>query len=194
MKKAPYFSGRWTTLIYFLFLSFTRQALLPHSSTSGIKAFLMSPLPAKHHSAQPHRGSNTSRTRSMTTQGETHTHTHTTPMCEWRAEPFALWCSPGSYAPNAATNRKVSWPMCFGRPVWYGMPQLQRAAIRVKVGDDGPNVKFGSWSRIESWKSCDFRAQAGNQEAAESKDEQEETSNPQNGIILARFTAGKLVL
>uniref|UniRef100_A0A3B4H0H4 Uncharacterized protein n=1 Tax=Pundamilia nyererei TaxID=303518 RepID=A0A3B4H0H4_9CICH len=31
---------------------------------------------------------------------------------------------PGTYAHDRVTNRKVSWPMCFGRPDWSSLPQI----------------------------------------------------------------------
>ncbi|KAI3357799.1 hypothetical protein L3Q82_016182 [Scortum barcoo] len=42
---------------------------------------------------------------------------------------------PGYYAHDAVTNRKVSWPMCFGRPDWSGLPNLEKKSLRVKVGE-----------------------------------------------------------
>uniref|UniRef100_A0A3Q3F363 Si:ch211-66i15.4 n=1 Tax=Labrus bergylta TaxID=56723 RepID=A0A3Q3F363_9LABR len=39
---------------------------------------------------------------------------------------FMLGSSPGTYAPDAVTNRKVTWPMCFGSPDWSRLPQLEK--------------------------------------------------------------------
>ncbi|KAM9351321.1 ciliary microtubule-associated protein 3 [Symphorus nematophorus] len=43
---------------------------------------------------------------------------------------------PGSYTPNAVTNRKVSWPMCFGRPDWSRLPQPEKKSLRVKLNSE----------------------------------------------------------
>ncbi|XP_034550908.1 protein pitchfork-like [Notolabrus celidotus] len=43
---------------------------------------------------------------------------------------------PGTYALDTATNRKVMWPMCFGRPDWSGLPQLEKKSLRVKLNTD----------------------------------------------------------
>ncbi|XP_069382799.1 ciliary microtubule-associated protein 3 isoform X2 [Paralichthys olivaceus] len=40
---------------------------------------------------------------------------------------------PGTYKPDAVTNRKVSWPMCFGRPDWSRLPPLEKKSLRVKL-------------------------------------------------------------
>uniref|UniRef100_A0A667YR49 Si:ch211-66i15.4 n=1 Tax=Myripristis murdjan TaxID=586833 RepID=A0A667YR49_9TELE len=42
---------------------------------------------------------------------------------------------PGTYAHDVEGNRKVSWPMCFGRPDWSALPQLEKRSLRVKVGE-----------------------------------------------------------
>ncbi|KAM3617683.1 uncharacterized protein V6R79_009620 [Siganus canaliculatus] len=39
---------------------------------------------------------------------------------------------PGTYAHDSVTNRKVSWPMCFGRPDWSRLPPLEKS-LRVKL-------------------------------------------------------------
>ncbi|KAM9342404.1 ciliary microtubule-associated protein 3 [Pholidichthys leucotaenia] len=39
---------------------------------------------------------------------------------------------PGAYDHNAVMNRKVSWPMCFGRPDLSRLPQLEKKSVRVK--------------------------------------------------------------
>uniref|UniRef100_A0A665TXJ1 Si:ch211-66i15.4 n=1 Tax=Echeneis naucrates TaxID=173247 RepID=A0A665TXJ1_ECHNA len=41
---------------------------------------------------------------------------------------------PGTYLHDPVTNRKVSWPMSFGRPDWSRLPQLEKKSLRVKVG------------------------------------------------------------
>uniref|UniRef100_A0A3Q0SD62 Si:ch211-66i15.4 n=1 Tax=Amphilophus citrinellus TaxID=61819 RepID=A0A3Q0SD62_AMPCI len=38
---------------------------------------------------------------------------------------------PGTYAYDGGTNRKVSWPMCFGRPDWSRLPQLKKSSLRL---------------------------------------------------------------
>uniref|UniRef100_A0A4W6DEU9 Si:ch211-66i15.4 n=1 Tax=Lates calcarifer TaxID=8187 RepID=A0A4W6DEU9_LATCA len=38
---------------------------------------------------------------------------------------------PGAYAHDAVTNRKVSWPMCFGSPDWSRLPQLEKKSLRL---------------------------------------------------------------
>ncbi|XP_074536641.1 ciliary microtubule-associated protein 3 [Halichoeres trimaculatus] len=43
---------------------------------------------------------------------------------------------PGSYTPNTATNRKVTWPMRFGSPDWSKLPQLEKKSLRVKLHSD----------------------------------------------------------
>ncbi|KAM6924501.1 ciliary microtubule-associated protein 3-like [Xenentodon cancila] len=39
---------------------------------------------------------------------------------------------PGTYRHDAGTNRKVSWPMRFGRPDWTRLPQREKQSLRVK--------------------------------------------------------------
>ncbi|XP_012708790.2 protein pitchfork [Fundulus heteroclitus] len=48
---------------------------------------------------------------------------------------------PGTYSQDAVTNRKVSWPMCFGRPDWSNLPQLEKKALRVELTSDKEFVK-----------------------------------------------------
>ncbi|KAG7237918.1 hypothetical protein INR49_031711 [Caranx melampygus] len=43
---------------------------------------------------------------------------------------------PGTYAHDTQTNRKVSWPMCFGRPDWSRLPPLENKSLRVKLHSD----------------------------------------------------------
>ncbi|XP_029012960.1 protein pitchfork-like [Betta splendens] len=43
---------------------------------------------------------------------------------------------PGAYAHDVETNRKVSWPMCFGSPDWSQLPQLEKKSLRVKLNSD----------------------------------------------------------
>ncbi|CAK6971889.1 protein pitchfork-like [Scomber scombrus] len=43
---------------------------------------------------------------------------------------------PGSYAHDAVTNRKVSWPMCFGGPDWSRLPQMEKSSQGVKMNND----------------------------------------------------------
>ncbi|KAM6982503.1 ciliary microtubule-associated protein 3 [Tautogolabrus adspersus] len=43
---------------------------------------------------------------------------------------------PGTYAPVAVTNRKVTWPMCFGSPDWSRLPQLEKKSLRVKLNNE----------------------------------------------------------
>ncbi|XP_040050008.2 ciliary microtubule-associated protein 3 [Gasterosteus aculeatus] len=42
---------------------------------------------------------------------------------------------PGTYAHGVATNRKVSWPMCFGRPDWSRLPQMEKRFLRKLNGE-----------------------------------------------------------
>ncbi|XP_047223337.1 protein pitchfork-like isoform X2 [Girardinichthys multiradiatus] len=51
---------------------------------------------------------------------------------------------PGTYAQDSVTNRKVSWPMCFGRPDWSRLPQLEKRALRVKLTSDEEFIKHRS--------------------------------------------------
>ncbi|XP_008286487.1 protein pitchfork [Stegastes partitus] len=37
---------------------------------------------------------------------------------------------PGAYAHDVVTNRKVSWPMCFGSPDWPRLPQLEKKSLK----------------------------------------------------------------
>ncbi|XP_068997930.1 ciliary microtubule-associated protein 3 [Embiotoca jacksoni] len=48
---------------------------------------------------------------------------------------------PGTYAQHVATNRKVSWPMCFGSPDWSRLPQLEKKSLRVKLSIDKEFLK-----------------------------------------------------
>ncbi|XP_070824732.1 ciliary microtubule-associated protein 3 [Chaetodon trifascialis] len=43
---------------------------------------------------------------------------------------------PGTYAHDAATNRKVSWPMRFGSPDRCRLPQLEKKSLRVKLNSE----------------------------------------------------------
>uniref|UniRef100_A0A3P9DBG0 Primary cilia formation n=1 Tax=Maylandia zebra TaxID=106582 RepID=A0A3P9DBG0_9CICH len=45
-----------------------------------------------------------------------------------RVVPLGL---PGTYAHDRVTNRKVSWPMCFGRPDWSSLPQIGKKSLRL---------------------------------------------------------------
>lgn len=48
---------------------------------------------------------------------------------------------PGTYAHNAQTNRKVSWPMCFGSPDWSRLPPLEKKSLRVKMNNEKEFLK-----------------------------------------------------
>ncbi|XP_059188233.1 protein pitchfork-like isoform X1 [Centropristis striata] len=48
---------------------------------------------------------------------------------------------PGTYAHDAETNRKVSWPMCFGKPDWSRLPQLEKKSLRVKLNSEKEFLK-----------------------------------------------------
>uniref|UniRef100_A0A3Q4G6I2 Protein pitchfork-like n=1 Tax=Neolamprologus brichardi TaxID=32507 RepID=A0A3Q4G6I2_NEOBR len=39
------------------------------------------------------------------------------------------------------TNRKVSWPMCFGRPDWSSLPQIGKKSLRVKLASEKEYLK-----------------------------------------------------
>ncbi|XP_070766733.1 ciliary microtubule-associated protein 3 [Enoplosus armatus] len=51
---------------------------------------------------------------------------------------------PGTYAHDAVTNRKVSWPMCFGSPDWSRLPQLEKKSLRVKLNSEKEFLKHRS--------------------------------------------------
>ncbi|XP_035512689.1 protein pitchfork-like [Morone saxatilis] len=51
---------------------------------------------------------------------------------------------PGTYTLDAVTNRKVSWPMCFGNPDWSKLPQLQKKSLRVKLNSEKEFLKHRS--------------------------------------------------
>ncbi|XP_026222714.1 protein pitchfork [Anabas testudineus] len=51
---------------------------------------------------------------------------------------------PGSYSHHALTNRKVSWPTCFGRPDWSRLPQLEKKSYRVKLNSEKEFLKHRS--------------------------------------------------
>ncbi|XP_071333481.1 ciliary microtubule-associated protein 3 isoform X2 [Trachinotus anak] len=48
---------------------------------------------------------------------------------------------PGTYAHDAVTNRRVSWPMCFGTPDWSRLPQLEKKSLRVKLNSEKEFLK-----------------------------------------------------
>ncbi|KAK5864030.1 hypothetical protein PBY51_001007 [Eleginops maclovinus] len=48
---------------------------------------------------------------------------------------------PGTYAHDAATARKVSWPMCFGTPDWSRLPQIEKKSLRVKLNNEKEFMK-----------------------------------------------------
>ncbi|XP_004560356.1 ciliary microtubule-associated protein 3 isoform X1 [Maylandia zebra] len=48
---------------------------------------------------------------------------------------------PGTYAHDRVTNRKVSWPMCFGRPDWSSLPQIGKKSLRVKLASEKEYLK-----------------------------------------------------
>ncbi|CAI5648518.1 unnamed protein product [Oreochromis niloticus] len=48
---------------------------------------------------------------------------------------------PGTYAHDGVTNRKVSWPMCFGRPDWSSLPQICKKSLRVKLASEKEYIK-----------------------------------------------------
>ncbi|XP_058500179.1 protein pitchfork-like [Solea solea] len=43
---------------------------------------------------------------------------------------------PGTYKHDVVTNRKVSWPMCFGSPDRFRLPQLEKKSLRVMLHDE----------------------------------------------------------
>ncbi|XP_008412801.1 protein pitchfork [Poecilia reticulata] len=43
---------------------------------------------------------------------------------------------PGTYEHITKRNRKVIWPMCFGKPDWSKLPQLDKQAVKVTVPAD----------------------------------------------------------
>ncbi|TDH10190.1 hypothetical protein EPR50_G00072320 [Perca flavescens] len=51
---------------------------------------------------------------------------------------------PGTYSHDAVTNRKVSWPMCFGNPDWSRLPQTQKKSLRVKLNKENEFLKHRS--------------------------------------------------
>ncbi|TMS16446.1 Protein pitchfork [Larimichthys crocea] len=51
---------------------------------------------------------------------------------------------PGNYAHDRATNRKVSWPMCFGGPDWSRLPQPEKLSLRVKLDSEKEFLKHRS--------------------------------------------------
>ncbi|XP_036959060.1 protein pitchfork-like isoform X1 [Acanthopagrus latus] len=51
---------------------------------------------------------------------------------------------PGTYAHDTVTNRKVSWPMCFGKPDWSRLPQLEKSSLRVKLTSEKDFLKHRS--------------------------------------------------
>lgn len=124
-------------------MSISRTRPLHHSSISRIKASPESPLRAGHPSTQPHKGSKACGPQPRTAQGESLRDTHTLypalmdPSWQMLTD-VVLCCRPGSYSHHALTNRKVSWPTCFGRPDWSRLPQLEKKSYRVKVGEGSP--------------------------------------------------------
>ncbi|XP_033942569.1 ciliary microtubule-associated protein 3-like isoform X2 [Pseudochaenichthys georgianus] len=48
---------------------------------------------------------------------------------------------PGTYAHDAVTDRKVSWPMCFGSPDWSRLPQIEKKSLRVKLHNEKEFMK-----------------------------------------------------
>ncbi|XP_029292465.1 protein pitchfork [Cottoperca gobio] len=51
---------------------------------------------------------------------------------------------PGQYAHDAVTDRKVSWPMCFGSPDWSRLPQVEKKSLRVKLNNEKEFLKHRS--------------------------------------------------
>ncbi|XP_049922195.1 protein pitchfork-like [Epinephelus moara] len=51
---------------------------------------------------------------------------------------------PGTYTHDAVTNRKVSWPMCFGRPDRSRMPQMEKKSLKVKLNSEKEFLKHSS--------------------------------------------------
>uniref|UniRef100_A0A669BT29 Uncharacterized protein n=1 Tax=Oreochromis niloticus TaxID=8128 RepID=A0A669BT29_ORENI len=50
----------------------------------------------------------------------------------FKSTPYVILSpSPGTYAHDGVTNRKVSWPMCFGRPDWSSLPQICKKSLRL---------------------------------------------------------------
>ncbi|XP_076022746.1 ciliary microtubule-associated protein 3 [Genypterus blacodes] len=48
---------------------------------------------------------------------------------------------PGRFSLDVETNRKVSWPMRFGRPDWSKLPQLEKKSLRVKLNSEKELLK-----------------------------------------------------
>uniref|UniRef100_A0A672IMA3 Si:ch211-66i15.4 n=1 Tax=Salarias fasciatus TaxID=181472 RepID=A0A672IMA3_SALFA len=48
---------------------------------------------------------------------------------------------PGMYTLDGDTNRKVSWPMCFGRPDWTALPQPENKSLRVMLTSEKEFIK-----------------------------------------------------
>ncbi|KAM7405252.1 hypothetical protein PAMP_012528 [Pampus punctatissimus] len=48
---------------------------------------------------------------------------------------------PGTYTHDTVTNRKVSWPMCFGSPDWSRLPQLEKKSLVVKLNSEKEFLK-----------------------------------------------------
>ncbi|XP_070695754.1 ciliary microtubule-associated protein 3 [Pempheris klunzingeri] len=51
---------------------------------------------------------------------------------------------PGTYDHNTVTAKKVSWQMCFGRPDWSRLPQLEKKSLRVKLTSEKEFLKHRS--------------------------------------------------
>uniref|UniRef100_A0A3B3WHZ8 Uncharacterized protein n=1 Tax=Poecilia mexicana TaxID=48701 RepID=A0A3B3WHZ8_9TELE len=59
-----------------------------------------------------------------------------------RFTPFkVLFLLPGMYEHITKTNRKVIWPMCFGKPDWSKLPQLEKKTVKVTEPADYMFVK-----------------------------------------------------
>ncbi|KAK2851888.1 hypothetical protein Q5P01_008164 [Channa striata] len=51
---------------------------------------------------------------------------------------------PGTYNHDVVTSRKVNWPMCFGRPDWSQLTQLEKKTLRVKLNSEEDFLKHRS--------------------------------------------------
>ncbi|KAM9856093.1 ciliary microtubule-associated protein 3 [Aulostomus maculatus] len=60
----------------------------------------------------------------------------------FKEEPETAYIRPGplSYTPSTATNRKVQWPGCFGRPDWSRLPQNE--SLMTSKGQLEEKAKF----------------------------------------------------
>lgn len=112
-----------------------RWRLPHHSSTRRIKASLNLFLLAKHLSTQKLPGS---KSNIIIFQGEINIHVvGVYCLLSSQTHSVTVWFRPGVYSKDADTNRKVSWPMCLGRPDWSTQPRLENKSLRVEVSEGG---------------------------------------------------------